>query len=311
MAESVISSWRRPTAAEVDGIRVLAEQAGSADGIAPLSGQVLRDLGDDPVALACVGEQFVGVAVAHDGDPAEVVIAPAHRRRGYGRSLVGAALARSGRVWAHGDLPPARALAAALGLRPRRTLLQLRAELPVEVQARQLPPGYRIRPFTEADADGVIAVNASAFAWHPEQSRYSTSDFAEDRRQPWFDPAGLFVAVDADDRVAGFHWTKIHPTDPTPSAGADPGAAVGEVYVIGVQPGIRGLGQPLTVAGLEHLAAAGLRQVMLYVESDNAAALGLYERLNFQLAVRDVVYAAPDLAAREGSVFPGEIPSES
>ncbi|NUS62933.1 MAG: GNAT family N-acetyltransferase, partial [Saccharothrix sp.] len=84
-----------------------------------------------------------------------------------------------------------------------------------------------------------------------------------------------------DGRLLGFHWTKAHT------------AELGEVYVVGVDPDAQGggLGKAITLAGLAHLRAAGLTEVMLYVESDNAAALAVYDRLGFTRWDSDVQYA--------------------
>jgi len=81
----------------------------------------------------------------------------------------------------------------------------------------------------------------------------------------------------------GFHWTKVH---------ADQSPAIGEVYVIGVDPQAQGggLGRALTLHGLHHLRAAGLGSVQLYVEADNAVALKVYEALGFSVAGVDVQY---------------------
>ena len=97
--------------------------------------------------------------------------------------------------------------------------------------------------------------------------------------------------------VLGFHWTKIHHDDPTPGP-EGPSTPLGEVYVIGVDPaaGIRGLGAPLTTAGLDHLRTRGVRTVMLYVEGDNDRALRLYERFGFRVHVTNTVYARPAAA---------------
>ena len=148
------------------------------------------------------------------------------------------------------------------------------------------PPGVTIRDFGgAADAEGVLAVNAAAFAAHPEQGSMSAADLAERMAEPWFDPAGLLLAIGADGELLGFHWTKRHDADH------------GEVYVIGVSPAAhgRGLGRALTVAGLRHLASRGVAEVHLYVESDNDPALRLYSGLGFTHAAADthVQYRPP------------------
>jgi mycothiol synthase len=110
--------------------------------------------------------------------------------------------------------------------------------------------------------------------------------------EPWFDPAGFFVAERTAEphEVVGFHWTKIHGADGTPHAyGPKP---VGEIYVLGVAPEAQGggLGRALALTGLDHLRGRGVDEVILYVEGDNAAALRLYERLGFTRRGIDVMY---------------------
>ncbi len=140
-----------------------------------------------------------------------------------------------------------------------------------------------------ADDAELLRVNNAAFAWHPEQSGWTEADIAERRAEPWFDPAGLFLAVDErTGKLLGFHWTKVHADD------------LGEVYVVGVDPAAqgRGIGATLTLIGLHHLAARLSRSsspstVMLYVEADNSAAVKTYRRLGFDVSRVDAAYAAP------------------
>lgn len=285
--------------AELTRVRSAAAAATAADGVAPVGDGPLRYLagGDGArhlMATAADG-RVIGYANVQspgtDGASAELLVVPSARRRGVGGRLLAAAIASGGpavRVWAHGDLPAARALAASAGMVRRRTLLQLRrgpeaGPLPATV----VPDGVELRTYTDADAAEVLRVNAAAFSWHPEQGALDEADFAAQRAESWFDPAGLFLAVPADDpaTVLGFHWTKVHPaTDTEP--------ALGEVYVVGVDPVAQGrsLGSVLTLAGLHHLAGAGLDTVLLYVEGDNIPALKTYERLGFTRFRADIAY---------------------
>ena len=254
-------------------------------------------------------------------DPAEVVVDPDFRGRGLGMGLVRAAVDRQGGVWAYGDLPAAARVAQRLGLVRGRVLLQLRRHRDAgAVPAAIWPPGISVRTFRPGrDEAAFLRVNARAFAWHPEQGRLDLAGLRAEMAQPWFDPAGFFLAVRGE-QVIGFHWTKVHPVDPTPagaspvpaggqgpigaeSAGTGPvetGTAtgqgpIGEVYVIGVDPdaGVRGLGTPLTAAGLRYLENRGIGTVMLYVEGDNEKALQLYERFGFAPHLTNVVYSPP------------------
>ena len=64
---------------------------------------------------------------------------------------------------------------------------------------------------------------------------------------------------------------------------------LGEVYVVGIDPAAqgRGLGRLLTLAGLHHLVAAGVDEVLLYVASDNLPAVHVYSGLRFTHDERD------------------------
>jgi mycothiol synthase len=282
----------------VEEIQALTQVATVADGVGPFSEHALLWLrhGGGGARGLTVAADGVVVGYAHldpatESEPAsgEVVVHPEHRRRGYGRALLDALLDTSGgaaRVWAHGDLPAAAGLAASRGLTRVRALLQMRRPAGDPLPEVALAAGVRLRPFTVgADEDAWLVVNARAFADHPEQGAWTVEDVRRREAEPWFDPAGFFLA-ERDGRLLGFHWTKVH------SLGSGSGGSLGEVYVVGVDPDARGLGlgRALTVAGLRHLRDGGTDQIMLYVDEDNTAAVGLYASLGFARHAVDVMY---------------------
>ncbi|MDT0438586.1 MULTISPECIES: mycothiol synthase [Streptomyces] len=269
-------------AAAADGQHAVSEQGrlhvrgGARDGIAHL--------------LLTVDGELAGYAQLEDTDPveapaAELVVHPARRGHGHGRALGVALLAASGkrlRVWAHGGHPAARHLAQVLGLTLFRELRQMRRPLTgLELPDPVLPEGVTVRTFVPGEDDTAwLAVNAAAFAHHPEQGSLTQRDLDDRKAEPWFDPAGFFLAL-RDGELVGFHWTKTHAAE-----------GLGEVYVVGVRPGQQGggLGKALTTIGLRHLAAAGLPTAMLYVDADNKAAVAVYERLGFTTYETDLMY---------------------
>ncbi|WP_149827442.1 mycothiol synthase [Streptomyces tailanensis] len=283
---------------QTEAVLALIAEAAHTDGQQAISEQGRLQLRGGPregvrhflLTVGGVGDQLVGYAQLEDTDPveapaAELVVHPSHRGHGHGRALGSALLAESGkrlRVWAHGGHSAARHLAQVLGLTLFRELRQMRRGLAdFDPPEPVLPDGVTVRTFVPGEDDAAwLAANAEAFAHHPEQGSLTQRDLDDRKAEPWFDPAGFFLAFRGGELV-GFHWTKVHAAE-----------RLGEVYVVGVRPGAQGggLGKALTTIGLRHLAAQGLPTAMLYVDADNKAAVTVYERLGFVTYETDLMY---------------------
>ncbi|MGH3904581.1 MAG: mycothiol synthase [Pseudonocardiaceae bacterium] len=292
----MILSWTStPTAVDVADAIALLAAAAAVDGVDPVSEAAVLRLRRGGSAPHLLVHDQAGALAGYGGlderaerPTAEFVVHPEHRLRGIGAAMLAALLDRvTGPlwIWAHGEHPAALRLAERAGLDRRRELLQLRRPLRDPVPPRPVPEGLRLRSFVPGqDEPAVVRVNNRAFAWHPEQSGWDVDELVVREAEPWFDPEGFLLAVDAQDRLHGFHWTKVHP------------GGLGEVYVIGVDPSSQGtgLGGALTAAGLAHLRRRELSEAMLYVESDNAAALQTYGKLGFRPHHIDVEFLRAD-----------------
>lgn len=167
----------------------------------------------------------------------------------------------------------------------------MRRDLPLPAELRDATRAITVEPFRADDEPGLLAVNNRAFPWHPDQGGWDHDRLAERMAEPWFRADDLLVHH-TDGLVDGFCWTKEHPAL-TAHEPDGPRAAAGEIFVIAADPDTHGtgLGRALTVAGLDHLAARGLRLALLYVEADNEPAIALYERLGFRVHHSDAGYA--------------------
>jgi mycothiol synthase len=292
-------------------LRALADAAEAADGNPPFSDQTWVELRttDDPERVRTVTAwldhspgregELAGAAVAVSAEQGpgvlELVVHPNCRGQGVATAMateLSNVLAREPmQAWAHGNHAAAARLAEQFGYTPVRELLRLRLTHQSDADSaawnEDLPEGVTIRSFVPGDDDAAwLAANAAAFAGHAEQGSMDQTDLDARKAEPWFDPEGFLLAVDADGTLLGYHWTKIHP-------GADGHPPLGEVYVIGMVPAAqgRGLGRLLTVLGIRYLQRQGVDAVMLYVDADNTSAVQLYRKLGFTRWDTDVMYA--------------------
>ncbi len=289
--------WDAPSGV-AEGVRRVVADATTADGRSPLNEAALLSLRHDGLAASTLwvsgspDQDLTGFALADAApDPrsdgaveVNLVVAPAARGNGLGRDLATRVLDAFPNAdisaWSHGNHPAASALASHLGFHRVRDLWVMRRSLDEPLPDVKTPAGAVVRPFEPGhDEEAFLGVNAAAFAHHPEQGSMTRADLDQRMAEDWFDPAGFFLAVGSDDRLLGFHWTKVHADEP----------AYGEVYVVGVSPDAQGmgLGKVLTLTGLHHLRSLGLGEVILYVESDNEAAVAVYEGLGFTHADAD------------------------
>jgi mycothiol synthase len=271
-----------PSPSVPDWVAGLAERATRADGQPPFSDQSLIDLGEGHRELIASGTDAAAI-VTPDAAEAEFVVDPGARRRGLGEQLLTTLLERSGgtlRVWAHGDHPAARILAARHGLEPVRTLLQLRAAIR-DARPAARSSGTEVAAFRPGIDDAAwLAVNAAAFASHPEQGRLTQNDLDARKAEEWFEPLDFLLLRDGDELI-GFCWLKVE-------------GDIGEFYAVGIAPHRQGegLGRVLVEAGFARLAARGIRTASLYVEADNEPALRLYRSFGFGDYTVDVQYAS-------------------
>ncbi len=289
-------------AAVAQALRELAEAALVVDGSPPLNDEATLHLDRPGRHLLAGATPVLGYAQVDPTGAAQLVVAPVARRQGLGRRLVDALLEAvpDVAVWAFGDGPGARALAARYGYHPARTLLRMHRALTSAPDAGPAPAGITFRSYRPGvDAEAWVEVNAAAFASHPEQGRMSVADVAVREAADWFDPDG-FILAERDGRIVGFHWTKSHPAH-----GSGP-ATTGEVYVLGVHPdaGGQGLGRALLDRGLAHLHTTGHTEVILYVEAEQARVVRMYQGSGFTVATRDVIYARGPSPAHDTSSTP-------
>ena len=257
----------------------LARAAAQADGSPPFSDQTLVDVRSG--AATTFGDGHAAAVLR--GDEAELVVHPDDRRQGRGAELLQTLVdGTTGPLllWAHGDHPGSRVLAARFALVETRRLLQQRAPVPATPRPPRLRDGDRVAAFRAGVDDAAwLDLNARAFADHPEQGSLVQADLDARRAEAWFD-ADDFVLLWRGDELLAFCWLKLDADQP------------GEFYAVGVSPDHQGegLGGAVVDAGFARLAERGADTAALYVEGDNTAALRLYAARGFSDHAVDVQY---------------------
>jgi mycothiol synthase len=292
----------------VDQVKQIIRAATATDEMAPLSEHVLihlnqgGDYADEHFLARLEDGTLVGYLHLDETDEVagpvvEIVVHPEFRNKGIGTKLVLFSKEKVKdarlRLWAHGELGSAYALAQKLGFTKSRELWQMRRSLYAELPKLELNQNISLRNFVaNQDEEEFISLNKQVFAEHPEQSRLDLPDLLIRMKEAWFTPTGFFLAQNNNKDLIGFNWTKIHGSETTDSKHGH--FKIGEIYVLGVSPANRekGLGRALAIRGLEYLRDQGLGAAMLYVDRDNLPAIKLYESIGFAHWDTDVMFQA-------------------
>jgi len=288
-----------------ESVLALIKAAHDFDGTPAIAEHVLLHLrhgGDKSDSHLVIEENKGVIAYAHldttdlvAGPSVEAVVHPQHRGKGLGALILKEAIKICGdktRIWSHGDLQAAKAIASSLSL--ERLWSNLLMSKPLgEIQP--VTSKYPIRTFISGlDNQAFLYLNNKVFADYPDQGGWSEDDLKVRVNESWFDDKGFFVAEDKGELI-GFCWTKIHGAHTHSHNGSDDDhghEALGEIYVLAVNPDYKGqgVGRDLTITGLNYLKYQGLNNVMLYVGVENKPAFKLYKSLGFNEFGSDVMY---------------------
>ncbi len=279
------------TAADQRAVSALSDRAGRAgvhrfvDGDAASRWLMAWEPdGNDPIGFAQVSRDGPGWSLELVVDPRSAAVLPAWESLVLaGVDVVGREGGGPVRMWVHDARPEHDAMAAAAELDIERELYQMRRPLPPSE-----PSTLPIRGFVVGrDEQAWLEVNNRAFAGHPDQGGWTPGHIRRLEAEPWFEPEGLLLH-EREGRLAGFCWNKVH-------HGGEP--AVGELYVVAVDPDFQGLGlgRHLVLAGLDWLCrrridGRKLDCAILYVDASNRAALRLYQSMGFGVHHTDRAY---------------------
>ena len=288
-----------------ESVLALIKAAHDFDGTPAIAEHVLLHLrhgGDKSDSHLVIEENKEVIAYAHldttdlvAGPSVEAVVHPQHRGKGLGALILKEAVKICGdktRIWSHGDLPAAKAIAASLKLERIWSNLLMSKSLG---DIKPVTSKYPIRTFIHGlDNQAFLALNNKVFAHYPDQGGWSEDDLKVRVNESWFDDKGFFIAEDKGELI-GFCWTKIHGAHTHSHSGGDDDhghEALGEIYVLAVNPDYKGqgIGRDLTITGLNYLKCQGLSNVMLYVGVENKPAFKLYKSLGFNEFGSDVMY---------------------
>ena len=173
-----------------------------------------------------------------------------------------------------------KAFLASAGFAHVRTHVHLRRDDTRKIGA-PVPEGATLRTAGHGDAPAVTALQNAAFAgsWGycpntPDEIAYRVFELPDD-------PPDHVLLLEQGGTLSAYCWTHREHAD-----------APGVIGMVGVVPDqqSQGLGRAVTAAGLDHLIDVGATPVDITVDSENAPALRLYERLGFARQWRSMWY---------------------
>lgn len=235
---------------------------------------------------------------------AQGTVDPERRRQGIGRQLLRRAEARLREraaadpregpllldVWAADTDPGARRLFESEGYRPVRFFFHMVRPTLDGLEAPVLPEGLEVRPARQADLDTIFSADEEAFRDHWMQEPPAPEHRARYLGDPRADPR-LWEVAWAGEEVAGLV---------LPAVDAEAERRYGRRRVMLDSVAVRrpfrrhGLATALMLRALHAARGRGFTSADLWVDSENpTGALGIYQRLGFEVDLRTTVYHKP------------------
>lgn len=194
---------------------------------------------------------------------------------------------RAFQVWAHDSQLPGRAFLEGRGYEPVRYFAEMSRDLAAPIPELALPEGIESRPVETAHQRAIFDAEREAFRDHWGYREQTDDDMAAYFSFPDIDTS-LWQVAWAGDEVVGVVSTWIFP-DENERLGVDRGWL--ERISVRRPWRKRGVASALTAAAMRALAARGIAEAMLGVDSENpTGAFSLYESLGFRVARQARIY---------------------
>ncbi len=245
---------------------------------------------DARVVEAEAGRIVAYAAVRRHGTLA--VVAPEYEGRRIGARLLDWAEGRERahghplhRQWVSATNASARELLTRAGYAKARSYWRLVRSLEGVGALAPPPAGLHLRSVeVERDAPSLYALDAASFAGAPDYSPESLELFREEHLEVHDFDARLSVVAERQGRIVALLLARRRDEE-----------GVGFVAILAVDPEYqrRGIGTALLQSAFAGFAAAGLREAMLMVASDNPQALHVYERVGMMVQLQFDIYERP------------------
>lgn len=215
----------------------------------------------------------------------DCVVHPDYRRRGLATALSPYALGRAARLGAQvahvsvaQDNGAARSLLHKLGF----SFIRRHVELRLQISKARLTDSRRVatlcRHLEYGEEDKLTHIQNQCFAGTWGFNPNNVAEIMYRLNMSNCSPKDV-IFVSQEGKDVGYCWTTVVMREE-----AIPGSGKGRIQMLGVAPEYRGrgLGKLLVLAGLSYLNGRGVEVVELTVDSENRAALAIYESLGFK-----------------------------
>ena len=223
----------------------------------------------------------------------DCLVHPEHRGKGLARKLLDYAMQRAkelkvkaARVNTREDNSVAKSVLPRLGFRVVRRFLEFRLQLAETRLPDATHNAYSSHHLQPGEEDKLTQIQNRCFAGTWGYNPNTTEEIAYRLNLSHCAPEDVILIYDGDKPI-GYCWTLLkHETE------AVDDKQKGCIHMLGIDPDSRGrgIGRVALLAGLSHLKNRGVQVVELTVDSENRAALALYQSSGFKVWTSSLWY---------------------